>query len=155
MTAGYLVLFASLSFGGNDGGTVSPFEFGAGARELSLGSASWAVPADAVAAFWNPGYLARAERIAVTGFYTRLFDSDVAYQYAGLALPTLDWGSFGIGVFRLGVDGIEKRDASNLLLGQTSDTRTALYAAYGRTISGFDVGLSLQMEQHSLDGYST
>ncbi len=152
---GLTALVACTVFGANDGGTVSPFDFGAGARELSLGSASWTSPADAVAAYWNPGHLARTERIAVTGFYTRLFDSDVAYQYAGLALPTLDWGTFGIGVFRLGVDGIEKRDESNLLLGQTSDNRTAIYLAYGRQLSGFDVGLSLQMEQHSLDGYST
>ena len=154
LSIGLLLALSGVGLGANDGGTVSPFSFGAGARELSLGGASWTAPADAVAAFWNPARLARAERTAITGFYTRLFESDVAYQYAGVAVPTLDWGSFGIGVFRLGVDGIEQRDASNLLLGETSDNRMAIYLAYGRRLSGFDIGLAIQLEQHSLYSYS-
>jgi tetratricopeptide (TPR) repeat protein len=137
-----------------DGGTVSPFNFGAGAHDLALGGAGIAVSDFATAPFWNASRLARAERFSMSGFHSRLYDSDVAYQYAGLVMPTLDFGVLGAGVFRLGIDGIEKRDAGNLLLGEIEDNRLGFYLAYGRTISGYDVGLALTMEHHSLDNYS-
>ena len=85
----------------------------------------------------------------------RLFDSDVAYQYLGFAWPTLDFGTFGIGVFRLGVDGIEKRDINNFPEGEIDDSRFAFYLAYGRQMSGYQVGAAITMEHHSLDAYSS
>lgn len=137
-----------------DGGTVSPFSFGAGARDLALGGAGIAVSDAATAPFWNASRLARAERFTLSGFHSRLYDSDVAYQYAGLVVPTLDFGVVGMGIFRLGIGGIEKRDAGNLLLGEIDDNRLGFYLAYGRTVSGYDVGLALTIEHHSLDNYS-
>lgn len=138
----------------NDGGTDSPFSFGAGARDISMGGAGFTTSDFATAPYWNPSRLIRAEKLTVSGFHCRLFDSDVAYQYFGLAVPTLDWGSFGIGVFRLGIDGIERRDINNILLDTFDDSRLAFYFAYARKMSSFDFGLSLMMENHSLDNYS-
>ena len=100
----------------DDGGTESPFMFGTGARELSLGGACLTTADASTAVFWNPARLAPAQRLSLGGLHSRLYDSDVAYQYLGLAIPTVDWGCFGIGVFRLGVDGIEQRDVNNFLL---------------------------------------
>jgi tetratricopeptide (TPR) repeat protein len=147
-----LLLMTSVT-ASNDGGTTSPFSFGAGARSLSLGGSDMATGDVATAPFWNASRLARAERFALTGFHSNLYDSDVTYQYFGLVFPTLDFGSFGLGVFRLGVGGIEKRDAGNLLLGEFDDSRLGFYLAYGRNISGYDVGLAGTMEHHSLDEY--
>ncbi len=138
----------------NDGGTNSPFSFGAGARDVAMGGAGLAISDAATAPYWNASRLLGAERLTISGFHTRLYDSDVAYQYFGLAVPTLDWGCFGAGVFRLGIDGIERRDENNILLNTFDDNRLAFYFAYARQLSGFDVGLSFMMENHSLDNYS-
>jgi hypothetical protein len=148
-------LFAGCALAANDAGTESPFSMGAGARELSLGGAGVAICDMNTAIFWNPSRLAQAEHISIGGFYSRLYDSDVAYQYLGFSYPTLDFGSFGLGIFHLGVNDIEKRDESNLLLGHIQDERLGFYLAYGRSISGYNLGLALNMEHHSLDAYST
>jgi len=139
----------------DDAGTTSPFEFGAGSRELASGGSILAVPDGATSAYWNPSALARAERISLSGLHVRLYESGVAYQYLGFAWPTLDFGAFGFGVFRLGVDGIEKRDANNFLQGETDDSRLAFYLAYGRHMNGYQVGGAITMEHHSLDNYSS
>ncbi len=137
----------------DNGGTQSPFSFGAGSRDLALGGAALATSDPATAAYWNASGLARVERISLGAFHCRLYDSDVTYQYLGVAFPTLDMGGFGLGVFRLGVGGIEKRDDKNLLLGETDDNRLAFYLGYGRSLSGYDIGLALILEHHSLDKY--
>jgi len=139
---------------GDDGGTTSPFDMGAGSRELALSGAALASADATTAIYWNPARLARAERFAVTGFYSQLYESDVAYQYAAAVFPTLDFGSIGIGVFRLGVNDIERRDENNLATGSFSDSRLALYVAYARQWSDYDVGLSATFEHQSLDSYS-
>jgi tetratricopeptide (TPR) repeat protein len=138
-----------------EGGTESPFALGAGARDLALGGAAMATADPATAPFWNPSRLAAAERFSLSGFHSRLYDADVAYQYLGLVVPTLDAGTFGLGVFRLGVDGIEETDASGLLLGQIKDSRLGFYLAYARSLSSLDVGAAASLEQHSLGDYST
>lgn len=136
----------------DQGGTQSPFSLGAGARDISLGGAALAECHAATAAFWNASRLARAEQYSLTGFHTNLFESDVTYQYFGLAVPTVDFGSFGLGIFRLGIQGIEKRDAGDLYLGDIEDNRLAVYVAYARSAAQYDVGLSIMFEHHSLDG---
>ncbi len=145
-----LILIPSILGATGSQGTESPFSFGAGAREIALGSASIARPTPAMAPYWNPAYLARAQHLSILLFHSQLYESDVAYQYAGLVFPTLDYGTFGVGLFRLGVDGIELRDDNNFFLGETSESRLALYLAYGKSVSGFDLGLSLHMEQQNL-----
>ncbi|MEW5995211.1 MAG: hypothetical protein AB1744_12575, partial [Candidatus Zixiibacteriota bacterium] len=137
-----ILLPAGTVVASNDGGTDSPFSFGAGARELSLGGSNLATSDAATAPFWNASRLASAQRLSLAGFHARLYDADVAYQYFGLAVPTLDFGAFGLGVFRLGIGGIEKRDADNLLLGEVDDNRLGFYLAYGRSIWGYDLGLA-------------
>ena len=139
----------------NDAGTESPFSMGAGARELSLGGSGLAICDISSSPFWNPSRLSRAEHISLSGFYSQLYESDVAYQYLGFVYPTLDYGNFGLGIFRLGINGIEKRDDGNLLLGNIQDERLGFYLAYGRSISKYDMGLALNMEHHSIDQYST
>jgi len=150
-----ITLFLSGAVRADNSGTQSPFAFGAGSRLLAQGSAALAVPDGPTAAYWNPSALATAENLAVTGFYARLYDSDVSYQYVGLAFPTLDYGGFGLGVFRLGIDGIQKTDENNFSLGEISDNRLAVYLAYGLDISNTNIGIALSLEHHSLDSYSS
>jgi len=101
-----LLLLITPSIQAGDGGTQSPFSLGAGAQDLALGGSGLNAPDPVTAVYWNPSALARVERISLGGFHSRLFESGVAYQYLGTAVPTMDIGSFGFGLFRLGVDGI-------------------------------------------------
>ncbi|MEW5874876.1 MAG: hypothetical protein AB1752_06825 [Candidatus Zixiibacteriota bacterium] len=137
-----------------DDGTQSPFRFGFGARDLSLGGADVSGCDFSTAAFWNASRLAQAPKAQISLFHANLFESDVNYDYAGIVWPTLDFGSVGIGIARLGVGGIERRDAGNVLLGELSDERLGLYLGYGRTIAGYDLGLTITMEHHQVDRYS-
>jgi tetratricopeptide (TPR) repeat protein len=147
------LLLGCLTAVADDGGTESPFTFGAGARQLSLGGACPAGCNDASASFWNPSGLSACEKISLTGFYSQLYDRDVNYQYLGIVYPTVDYGSIGLSVFRLGIDGIEKRDAGNLFLGDFNDNRMAYYLAYANRLYGYNVGLALSIEQHNIDTY--
>ncbi|UCG61667.1 MAG: hypothetical protein JSV52_15380 [Candidatus Zixiibacteriota bacterium] len=149
-----LSLFLGVSASTPDGGLQSPFSLGTGARELALGGAALPTVDAAMAPYWNASRLASAEHYTLGAFHCRLFDSDVAYQYLGVVVPTLDFGGFGFGIFRLGIGGIEERDADNILLGEINDNRLGFYLAYGRQLSGNDVGLTLSMESHSLGDYS-
>jgi len=149
-----LLLGCGTALASGDGGTHSPFSFGVGAHELSLGGANLALSDFITAPYWNPARLVQAERYTLGIFHSRLYETGVAYQYFGLVAPTLDFGTFGVGVFRLGIDGIERRDDGNVLLGYTADKRLGFYLAYGRALSGYDLGVAVTTEYHSLDQYS-
>lgn len=131
----------------------SPFSMGVGARDLALSGSASANCDPVYAPFWNASVLARAQRISFGVFHSTLYDPDVVYQYFGLSLPTMDYGTLGVGIFRLGVSGIERRDDGNFLLGDFDDSRVALNLAYARRIAGYDAGIALTLERHSLDSY--
>ncbi|MEW6413160.1 MAG: tetratricopeptide repeat protein [Candidatus Zixiibacteriota bacterium] len=153
LTTMFLLMAGNVMADG-DGGTESPFALGAGARDLALGGTALADGDATTAPYWNASRLAEAEFLSLTAFHTRLFVSDVTYQYFGLVVPTMDFGGFGLGVFRLGVDDIERRDETNLLLDTFDDNRLGLYLAYARNISGYNAGVAVSLETHSLDTYS-
>jgi tetratricopeptide (TPR) repeat protein len=150
-----LLILVEVGLASDQGGTESPFVFGAGAREISLGGACTAESDAATAPFWNASRLARAEQFSFAGFHSNLYESDVAYQYLGFALPTTDFGAFGLGIFRLGIGGIEKRDAGDMYIEDIKDNRFAAYLSYARTLSNYSIGLTATLEYQSLDGYST
>jgi tetratricopeptide (TPR) repeat protein len=127
---------------------------GAGARDLALAGSALAEADPFAAPYWNPSVLAQAEQLSLGAFHSRLYESQTVYQYVGVAVPTMDFGGFGCGIFRLGVGGIEKRDKFNYLMGEIDDSRLAVYAGYGRSVSGYDVGLAVNLDHHSLDDYS-
>lgn len=150
-----LVISITTVYASEDGGSESPFNFGFGARELSLGGANITDVSSATAAFWNSSQLASTEFIEVSSYYSQLFENDVVYQYAGLAYPTINYGTFGLGVSRLGVSGINKRDINNFDLGEFEDTRLGFYVAFGKKMNKYDVGVMLNIEQHSIDQFKS
>ena len=149
-----LAFASSISASEYQGGTQSPLRFGVGARELSLGGAVIARCDAATAPFWNPARLTNAEYLSFSGFHTQLFESDVTYQYAGIAVPTLDFGTIGLGIQRLGIDNIEQRDSDNLLTGHFTDNRFGFHVGYGRHWGAYQLGIAVGLEHHSLDTYS-
>jgi tetratricopeptide (TPR) repeat protein len=139
----------------SDGGTESPFSLGAGSHELAQSGAAMAVADPTTAPYWNSSRLATAERFALTAFHTRLYEAGINYQYFGLVAPTLDYGSFGLGIFRHSVSDIDRRDASNLSLGDFGLSQMRIYAAYGRALSDFNLGVSTFIDYNSLDTYKS
>jgi tetratricopeptide (TPR) repeat protein len=147
-----LVLMAIRVAVGSEG-TESPFGFGAGARELALGGAAAANSADATAVFWNPSQLTLAQKISVTGMHSELLIDGAVYQYLGVAVPTLDLGGFGLGLFRQSIQDIDKRDDNNMSLGEFDDSQLRLYLGYGRRLGRFEIGTSLSVDHQSIDIY--
>jgi len=139
---------------GDSEGISTPFHMGAGARALALGGSDVVDPDPSTAAYWNPSALARAQRLTIGAFHTRLFEPGVDYQHFGLCIPTLDFGGFGLGVFRLGVGDIDMRDKDNLHTGTTDESRMNVYLGYGRKVRSFDLGVSLNIEHQSIADYS-
>ncbi|MBD3258183.1 hypothetical protein GF377_07095 [candidate division GN15 bacterium] len=149
---GVLLICSTLQ--ASDAGTESPFSLGAGARDLALGGAALTTTHASTAPLWNPSRLATAQHYYVSGFHSSLYESDVAYQYFSLVVPTLDFGCFAFGVSRLSIDGIERRDHANVLLGEFDDSRLRFSLAYGARVSGYEVGFAAVLESHSIDDYS-
>jgi tetratricopeptide (TPR) repeat protein len=149
-----LVVSVPISASEYQGGTQSPLRFGVGARELALGGSAIVGCEAATAPFWNAARLASAEYLSFTGFHTQLFESEVTYQYAGLAWPTLDFGTLGFGIQRLGISDIERRDSENMLTGHFSDERYGFRLAYGTRWGSYQLGIAIGLEQHSLDSYT-
>jgi tetratricopeptide (TPR) repeat protein len=90
-------------------GTESNFHLGFGARAMGMGRAFTAMADDPTAVFWNPAGLENIFQQSVTFFNTTLYEG-ATYLFLGYALPTLDLGTFGLGIGRIGVGGIEYRD---------------------------------------------
>jgi tetratricopeptide (TPR) repeat protein len=96
-----------------DGGTESNLNFGYGARALSLGGAFTALADDPTAVFWNPAGLEFIYRQNVNFFHTSFWEG-IDYDFLGYVYPTLNYGTYGIGIGRIGVNDIEQLDNSGV-----------------------------------------
>ena len=133
-----------------------PLLLGAGARALGMGSAFVAVSDDATAVYWNPAGLVRVGRREAQAQHAEQFGGTVNHDVLTLAVPS-SVGGLGVGLLRLGVDGIsltaledpsmppgpENRPVVSAQVGTSDYT---LYLAYGRAIRpGFSAGISLKL----------
>src|ERR1044071_1063220 len=75
-------------------------EFGASARSLGMGHAHTAVAEDASAGYWNPSGLSQIDRKNFVAMYSSL-ELATDFGYFGFALPTVDYGTFGMGLLSL------------------------------------------------------
>ena len=82
-------------------------KIGVGARALGMGEAVATQAEDATAMFWNPAGLAKIERMQILlNHYDYL--ADMSYEFAGIAIPVRNVGSFGIFFSYLGMPDIER-----------------------------------------------
>ena len=126
------VLIGSRVFGQTgDGGTESNLNFGYGARALSLGGAFTALADDPTAVFWNPAGLEYIYQQNLSFFHTSFWEG-IDYDFLGYVYPTLNFGTFGIGIGRIGVDGIPQLDNS----GEPINENTYSHAETHMYISG-------------------
>jgi hypothetical protein len=79
---------------------------GVGGRALGMGGAHVALVNDATAGYWNPGALARIDFPEAIAMHEERFSGLINYDYASIAIPYGQDVSLGVGILRLGVDGI-------------------------------------------------
>lgn len=91
------------------GGTESNLHWGFGARAMGLGRAFTAMADDPTAVFWNPAGLEFVYQQSISFFHSTLPEG-ASYDFLGYAFPTLNLGTFGIGIGRIGISDVPYRD---------------------------------------------
>lgn len=142
-------LFAGTAFAQNqDGGLESIFSYGVGGRALGLGGAYIAAPNDASAVYWNPGGLDLLERKSATMFYSNL-PLGGQYNFLAYVHPTLNFGTLGVAVLRVGVD-FDHNHTNGEFLGGASFANTQFLFSFGKNLPlNFSAGVSIKIEQQS------
>ena len=140
----------------DDQGTQSVFGVAAGNRGLAMGSAFIVLADDGSALLWNPAGLGRVRRAEFQAAQSGDLGQGFHEQYASVVVPSWRWGALSMLFRHFGADGIERRDAANVLLDsnlQDSEIEAAL--GYGRPLgSAWNVGGSLKLQRQSLAGLS-
>jgi tetratricopeptide (TPR) repeat protein len=104
----FLYFVCSLSYS-QDAGTESNLSAGFGARAFGLGQAFTGLADDPTAVFWNPAGLEFVYQQTFTLFHTSLPEGTL-YDFIGYTYPTLNLGTFGAGIGRIGTGDIPQRD---------------------------------------------
>lgn len=92
---------------------------GVGGRALALGGAYTAIANDVNSIYWNPAGLSRINYPQISLMHTEQFGGLVNYDYAGVGFPVYSNASIGLGVIRLGIDGIA--DTRNALIDENGN----------------------------------
>jgi len=139
-----------------DGGTEDNMSIlGFGARALGMGKAFTALADDPTAVYWNPAALEDINRQGATFFHSSLWGG-ASYDFLGYVHPTADLGTFGLGIARIGVDGIPQTDVTEGDPQTTfSNAEYQIFASYARRIP-WDInltpGITLRMYNRSWSG---
>ncbi len=159
LTLGCLILalpsISAAQEGNGQAGTRSNFTFGFGARAMGMGNAFVAMADDPTALYWNSAGLDHIYQQSLTFFHASLPEGGL-YDFLGYAYPTLDLGTFGLGIARLGTGGIEEYDLSGSETGSTfSYDSYALFLGYGLKLPwNLTGGLSLKVYRRAWYGIS-
>ena len=142
-----------------------PLLLGAGARALGMGSAFVAVSDDATAVYWNPAGLARLKRREAQVQHAEQFGGIANHDVFTFACH-LPAGGFGMGLLRLGVDGIKLTALEDPSRPMGPDNRPvvsqvvgasdySLYLAYGRDVRpDLSIGIGLKLIWRNLSAGS-
>ncbi len=147
-----IFLLAAGQLGAQDGdgqaGTRSTFsEFGFGARAMGFGNAFTAVADDPTAVHWNAAGLDYIFQQSLTAFHASLYEGTL-FSFLGYAYPTLDLGTFAIGIARLGVGDILETDINNTAYENFSFETYRGYFSYGLRLPwDLAAGASLKIER--------
>jgi tetratricopeptide (TPR) repeat protein len=150
------LVFPAVVHADDDAGTDNLFLLGTDARALGMGGAYVSVADGASSIYWNPAGLALLERGEATFMHVSLWEETI-YDFLGLAYPTLEIGSMGVGVFRLGSTDIPKTDANNpgLQIGTFDNTQTLYIFSVASSFPLYTKGgVSVKVYNHSIDGKS-
>ncbi len=127
------------------GGTESNFNVGFGARALALGNAFTAMADDPTAVYWNPAGLEFIDQQSLTLFHSSLW-AGTNYDFMGYVFPTLDLGTFGLGLGRIGVGDIQERSEDGVPLNKFSLQEYHLFFSYAKKMPlNITPGISLRL----------
>ena len=144
-----------------EAGRESLFSIGVGARALGLGSAGAAFPDDPSAFYWNPAGMTVVQERGAGFSLTTLFEG-TQYNFVGYVHPTMDVGVFGVGVARIGTDGITETHWDRGAVvegGEWSYWWGKLTLSYARMlVKGFSAGINFDVHRqvmgpNSANGY--
>jgi len=159
----FLVLQSSLAFitaSGQTGkaGRESPFSIGFSARALAMGNTQTAFPKDPTAFYWNPGGMVVVDQTGMALSHTILFEG-VVYSSIGIVYPTMNAGSFGIGLAGIGVGGIRRMDEVNgvpIHLGDMQYWWGKLTVSYALPLGrGLSIGINFNEHRQVLGTFSS
>jgi tetratricopeptide (TPR) repeat protein len=135
--------------GDGQGGTRSNFSFGFGARAMGVGNAYVAMADDPTALYWNPAGLDYIYQQSLTFFHASLPEGGL-YDFLGYAYPTLDLGTFAIGVGRIGMGEIQAYDEYAVERGTFSYDNYRFYFGYGLKLPwNLAAGVSLKVQRRA------
>lgn len=146
-------LLASAKIFASDGAGVTGAEFlkmGSGARPAAMGNAYTATGDDLYAVSFNPAGLANISRSQLGAMHSQWFQ-DINYDFVGFAYPT-DFGAFALSGATLKVTDVQKRDASESLLGHFNALDSAYALSYSRNIKSLlSVGATARYIRQEID----
>jgi len=95
-----------------EGGMPGAFlNYGAGPRSLALGKAFTAIADDAEAGYFNPGGLFQLNAHEVILAHSQLLGARM--EYVSYAMPTREYGTFGLTLVNFGAEGVPSRTPNN------------------------------------------
>jgi len=134
---------------GDDGGTESVFNLGAGARAMGMGNGFVALSDDATAVYYNPAGMPYLPSQQITFLHTILFEETI-YDYISYVYPLDGVNGLGFAAMRIGTDNIGRRDAVTDI-GQFDASQTQLFISYGRVIQRrFSAGATVKLVNQSI-----
>ena len=119
----------------------------AGARQVGMGSACVAGTEDALGLYWNPSSIARLQQSHVV-FNHINWIADISYNYAAVAIPMNNVGSFGVSATFVSMDPIVRTTVDFPAgTGETFDASNyAIALSYARNLTDrFSVGGSAKI----------
>jgi len=150
-----LIIFSfTFVYGQNgQGGTEDNMSIlGYGARALGLGKAFTALADDPTAVYWNPAGLEDLYQQQATFFHVSLWEG-TSLDYLGYAYPTIDMGTFGLGIGRIGVGDIPQTNTGGTVLGTFSNAEYQIYLGYARKFPyNLTGGATIRMVRRSWSG---
>ncbi len=110
-----------------------------GARSAAMGGAVMGDVSDLSSMYWNPSALADINNNQVMIEYADWF-VDMRHNYLGIALPTSDWGTFGINVV-------------SLTMGEFEETTFDSPEGTGRTFSAYSLAVGVSYAKYLLQNF--
>ncbi len=133
-------------------GTESNLSLGFGARAFSMGQAFTAIADDPTAVFWNPAGLEFVYQQSVSLFHMGLYEG-TNYDFLGFVYPTLNIGTFGFGIARIGIGGVPERDITNYQLGTFSWDEFHGFFSYAKHLPwNLTSGITVRVVRRAFNG---
>lgn len=151
----FLLFVLPVSSFATSAGVTSLFDIGMGVRAQSMGCAFIGGEGDSSSIKANPAALFTLKRLEIQAAYTPMY-FDTAYNYISAALPTTDFGAFGVSAAMMSTEDIIQRDEDGAEAGKTSQLLAEFTAAYSNKLyfEGLLGGISFKVDHHGIAGYS-